>query len=106
MSPPKVLDVDAVVREERVVRQLVSRVGEEDVDLVGAKLLLAAGAHLLPVLEAALTQEAADGQVHGVVGGDHVDAPDVDLLLDQPVANAVVRAGVALDIALFVARQG
>ena len=38
-----------------------------------------------------------------MVGGDHVDAPDVDLLLEQPVADAVVRAGMALDVAFFVA---
>jgi hypothetical protein len=55
------------------------------------------------VLEAALAEEAADGQVHGVVGGDHVHAPQVDLLVEQPFADAVMRAGVALDVALFVA---
>src|SRR3990172_9319267 len=62
-----VLDVDAVV-------------GEELVHLVGAELGVDPRPHLLPVLEASLAEETPDRKVHRVIGRDHVDAPDVDLL--------------------------
>src|SRR5690606_41224607 len=50
-----------------------------------------------PVLQSAFAEEAADGQVHRMVRGDHVHAPDLDLLFDQPVNDAVVRSGMAVE---------
>ena len=98
----QVLDVDAVLGEERIVRELVGQLGEQDVDVLGAELGLALRAHLLPMLEPAFAQKAANRQVHRMVGRDHVDAPDVDLLLQQPVADAEMGAGVPVEILLLV----
>ena len=54
------------------------------------------------MFQSAFAEEAPDGQVHGVVGGDHVHAPDVDLFLDEPIANAVMRTWMTLDVSLLV----
>ena len=53
--------MDAVLGEERVMGELVGRVREQDVDLVGAEFVLALPAHLLPMLQPAATEKAADG---------------------------------------------
>src|SRR5574340_1048118 len=45
----EILNVNAVVREERVMRQLISRFREEFVDLVLAELGFRLRSHLLPV---------------------------------------------------------
>ena len=91
------------MREECVVSQLVGAFGEEVVHFVGAEFLFTDAAHLLPVVQATGAQEATNRQVHRVVGGDHIDAPDLDLLVEQPLAEAVMGAGMALDIAFFIA---
>src|SRR4051794_13987597 len=70
--PTHIFDVDTVMGEEGVVRQLVGAIGKELIDPIGAKFCFALGAHFLPLLERATTQEATDGQIHWVVGRNHI----------------------------------
>jgi len=97
----KVFDMHAVVGEESIMGQLVGFGWEEFIDFIGtAELFLDLCAHFLPVLQPTFTQEAANRQVHRVVGGDHVHAPKVDFLVQQPFADAVMRTWMAVDEAI------
>src|SRR6185436_13386271 len=72
----KILDVHAVLREERVVRELIRGVRKELRDAGGpAELLLTLFAHAIAMAVHALPQKPADGQIHGMVGGNAIDAP-------------------------------
>ncbi len=73
--------MNAVVREEGVVGELVVLGREELFEVLLAELLLGLAADALAVPKRPLTQKAANGQVHGMVGGDGVDAPYLDALL-------------------------
>src|SRR5690349_24893623 len=94
--------MDTIVREQRVVSQLVSGVREQLFHLIRSELGFRFRADFLPVLQPALPQEATDRQVHRMVGGNHVHTPDVDLLANQPIANTEMWSRMALDISLFV----
>ncbi len=54
------------------------------------------------MLQSTFAEEATNGQIHRVVGGNHIHAPDVNLLFQQPVTNAEMRTRVALDISLLI----
>src|SRR5258708_1963611 len=94
--------MDAVMWEESIMGELIRLIREELVNVLGPKLGLGLGPHLLPVLQATLAQETANRQIHRVIGRDHIHAPNMDFLLEQPIADAEVRTGMALDVALFV----
>ena len=95
-----VLDVHAVLREQRVVRQLIGGVRKQLGNrLRPAELLLGLLAHAIAVAVHALAEEPADRQVHRVIGGHAVDAPDVDPLLEQPRHHVGMRAGMPVDVA-------
>ena len=67
-----------------------------------AELVLGLLAHAVAVAVHALAEEAADRQVHRVIGRDAVHAPDVDLLLEQPRHHVGMRAGMPVDVLLLV----
>lgn len=77
----EIFDVHTIMREEGIVGELIRRIREQLVNLVRAEFGFGQLADFLPVFQSAFAEEATDGQVHRVVGGDHVHAPDVNLLL-------------------------
>src|SRR5258705_12588737 len=90
----QVLDVDAVLREQRVVRELVGVVGEHLVDRrLAAEFLLGLGAHLVALAVGPFSEKASYRQVHRMVGRDAVHTPYVDLLLQQPRHQIGMRPG-------------
>ena len=99
----EVLDVHAVLREQRVVRELIRRVREElRHALRAAEFVFALLAHAIAVSVHALAEKAADRQVHRMVGRDAVHAPDVNLLVEQPRHHVGMRARMAMDVLLLV----
>src|SRR2546425_12024334 len=102
----QVLDVDAVLREQGVMRQLVRRVREHPVHrLLAAEFLLSLGTDPVALAVRPFAEEAADREVHGMVGGNAVHAPDVDLLLEQPWHQVGMGARVIVVITLLVRRR-
>ena len=76
---------------------------KEPIDLFGpAEDLLGLHAHSIALPELAFPQEAANGEVHGVVRRDGVQSPDLDLLLQQPRHQVAMRTRVHADVALLV----
>ncbi len=94
--------MDAIVREQRVVRQLIRRFRKKFIDLVLAEFFFAFAAHLLPMLQTTLAQKSTNWQIHRMIGRDHVHAPDVDFLFQKPIANAVMRTGMAMNVTFFI----
>src|SRR5205085_10462589 len=65
----EVLDVHAVFRKERIVRQLVRRIGEQLVDgFLAAEFLLGLLAHAIAMAMLSFAEEPADRQVHRMIG--------------------------------------
>src|SRR2546426_6127350 len=103
--PSQILDVDAVLRKQRVVSELVGGVGEHLLHgRFAAEFLLRLRAHLIALAVGAFPEKASYRQVHRVVGGHTVDTPHVDLLLQQPRHQIGVRAGMVVVVALLVRR--
>jgi len=63
----EIFDVNAIVWEQRVVSQLISRIGEEFIHFIRAKFCFGFRAHFLPVLQSAFAEEATNRQIHRVV---------------------------------------
>ena len=100
---PEVLNMHAFVRKQRIVRELIVFLREEFVHRLGAaEHALGHCPHPVAVSEGAFAQKTSDGEVHGMVRGDHVHAPDPDLPVDEPLHQVGVRPWVGVDIALFV----
>ena len=102
-SAPEILYVHTVVGKERIVRELIVLLGEQFVHSLGStEHLFRHRPHAVTVAEGALPEETPDGEVHGMVRGDHIHAPDLDLPVDEPLHHVRVRAGVRVHVALLV----
>src|SRR5206468_9939515 len=64
----QVLDMDAILREQSVVGELVRRVGEHLIDRgLAAEFLLGLGTHLVTLAMHAFPEKSSDRQVHRVI---------------------------------------
>src|SRR5215831_2678062 len=98
----QILDMHTIEWKQRIVGELISLFRKELVDLVLSELFFTLPAHPGPVLQPSLAEKTTDRQIHRMIGRDHVDTPNVNLLVHEPIANAVVRTGMPLNVLLLV----